>query len=70
MLNVDLATGNDAFADDLAGEAARILRDLADLVESGGATGLFQSVLDANGNVIGTFRLKSCACPNPCEHIR
>jgi hypothetical protein len=70
MLNVDLATGNDAFAENLAGESARILREIADRIEGGGWSGLFQSVLDSNGNVIGTFRLKPCTCSSPCEHIR
>ena len=69
MLNIALETGNDAFALDMTGEVARILRGIADKIERGEATGLYQSVYDDNGNPVGTFRLKPCTCPNPCERL-
>lgn len=41
----------------IATETGRILREIAERIERGDATGLYQNVKDANGNVIGTFRL-------------
>ena len=70
MLQVMAMTDNDAFTDNLAGESARLLRVIADRIERGEFTGLFESVHDENGNAVGAFRLKPCACPDPCEHIR
>lgn len=49
---------NAAFDDNGVGtEIATVLRDLAERIERGDATGLYQNVRDTNGNVIGTFRL-------------
>lgn len=49
---------NAAFEDEgIATEIGRILRDIAERIERGEATGLYQNVKDINGNVVGTFRL-------------
>ena len=66
MLKIEIETGNDAFAVDLTGECARLLRGIADKIERGDASGLYQSVYDDNGNPVGAFRLKACRCANPC----
>ena len=51
LININLE--NDAFADELATELGRILRDLADQIES---TGVFSMALrDSNGKTVGTF---------------
>lgn len=58
MLQIRFDTENAAFDDgNRECEVARILRELADKIENGGATGMFQNVFDANGNVVGTFKL-------------
>jgi hypothetical protein len=49
---VTLTCDNDAFADDLRGETARILRRLADSVENGYDAG---NLADVNGNTVGSF---------------
>ena len=49
---------NAAFDDMPEFEVARILRHIADRIESGQATGLYQNAIDINGNIVGTFRLK------------
>ena len=57
MIQVKFATDSDAFSGDLlTEEAARILRAVADRLEACGglATG---SLLDRNGNYVGTWRL-------------
>lgn len=48
---------NSAFDDNLEAEISRILRELANRVENGDCTGLFQNIKDSNGNIIGTFKL-------------
>lgn len=49
---------NAAFEDcGIATETGRILRDIAERIERGEATGMYQNVKDANGNIVGTFRL-------------
>jgi hypothetical protein len=58
MFQMRFDTENSAFEE--AGresETARILREIADRIERGESTGLFQNVKDVNGNVIGTFKL-------------
>lgn len=49
---------NAAFADDERTEIARVLMDVAALVERGEWMEKHRNVLDANGNIIGTFILK------------
>jgi len=54
---------NAAFEDDPAPELARILREVADGIESGeprfaGWQGWFQTIHDVNGNDVGRFALK------------
>jgi len=51
-------TGNAAFADDPAPELARILRAIADRVESGEDLSHYLTVFDVNGNDVGRFALK------------
>ena len=59
MLQIKFSTANDAF-DNLEGETARILRELADMIERGKhreVPNKFRNVVDSNGNVIGTWKL-------------
>ena len=57
MLKIRFDTDNAAFDDMKEIEVARILRELAGKIESGGASGMFQNVHDINGNIVGTFKL-------------
>ncbi len=60
MFRMRFDTDNAAFDDGgLNIEVAVILRKVASLIEAGGATGLYQNCVDSNGNVVGTFRLRS-----------
>lgn len=70
MLRLQIETSGSAFDVDLGGKCADVLRVVADRLERGDYSGLYQSITDVNGNVCGTFRLKSCDCHDPCEHIR
>lgn len=56
MLN--LTADNAAFDPDPGPEIARILRKIADHIESGGEYEFFQTILDVNGNDVGRFALK------------
>lgn len=58
--------GNAAFCDDdaptqasAAPELARILRAVADRIESGDTFDTFRNLHDINGNIVGTFALKT-----------
>ena len=57
--NLAMTCDNDAFAEDLTGEIARILRETAARVERDGMADadFYQTIRDANGNDIGRFRL-------------
>ena len=57
---VRIGLGNDAFSCDGTLELARILREMADKVESSSFAnmGCFQSVRDVNGNTVGQFAVK------------
>lgn len=58
MFQMRFDTNNAAFDDgQRIAETVRIIREIADRVERGHATGLFQNCHDANGNVVGTFKL-------------
>lgn len=58
MFYMKFKTKNDAFrGDSIESEIARILRDTAQRIENGEATGLHQNLRDLNGNVVGTFKL-------------
>ena len=60
MFKMRFDTENAAFDDgNRDHEVARILRNIADKIESGQATGLNQNVFDENGNIVGTFVLSS-----------
>ena len=69
MLTISCDTTNAAFeGEGLRTESARILRALADRIEAGEDFRDHTTVRDVNGNRVGTVRLKSCDCANPCEH--
>lgn len=55
---VKFTTENDAFGDDPSEEIVRILRVIADRIESGDTYDTFRNCLDANGNVVGVYGLK------------
>lgn len=58
MLRVRFDTDNACFDDGMKEVVvASILRELADRIETGECTGLFENVKDLNGNIIGTFKL-------------
>ena len=58
MLQIKFDTDNAAFdGEDLTGEVARILRQLADKIENQEFSGKFQPVRDINGNAIGAYKL-------------
>jgi hypothetical protein len=63
-LSIDCA--NAAFCEDdtptpesAAPELARILRAIADRIESGDTFDTFRNCRDINGNIVGTFALKT-----------
>jgi hypothetical protein len=51
-------TDNAAFEDDPAPELVRILRAVADRIESGDEYQMFRTIHDSNGNDVGRFALK------------
>jgi hypothetical protein len=51
-----LESDSDAFAYGADEEVARLLREIADRIEAGEATGLYQTIHDTNGNDVGRFR--------------
>jgi hypothetical protein len=53
MFTLDFFTDNSAFEDNRTGEIARILRQLADVVESEGDSFEGIALLDVNGNHVG-----------------
>ena len=58
---VEFTCDNVASNNDLASEISRILRRLADKLEEGELTvlaGKYRDIKDANGNKLGTWRLK------------
>lgn len=57
-VHIELTTGNAAFSDEPASEIARILRELADRIESGMATDE-TPLRDINGNRVGFCRIDS-----------
>lgn len=50
---------NDAFGDCLDFEVTRILRDIADKIESSGLSGFYETIRDVNGNDVGRFAIKN-----------
>jgi hypothetical protein len=56
MFHLKFDTASDAFADDPREEIARILRRVADQVEESRS---YASVLDLNGNTIGSWTASS-----------
>ena len=57
-IHIEFTTGNDAFSAEPATEIARILRQLADLIDSGMATDE-TPLRDINGNRVGVCRITS-----------
>jgi hypothetical protein len=56
MFKIEIETGNAAFEDDNRNyELARILRQIAERLESGEDAG---RVLDINGNKVGSFEME------------
>ena len=55
---MQMDTENAVFADDPAAEIARILRKLADRIESAGNSDTGGRLLDANGNAVGTWEIE------------
>lgn len=55
---LNLECNNAAFDDDMRGEIARLLRDVAGRIERGEDCSLFRNAYDINGNPVGTFALK------------
>ena len=60
---VQVDTNHDAFEGAAGRELARILRDIADTIEEepDACSRNFRNVQDINGNIVGTFALKSDA---------
>ena len=56
---VSMNTDNAAFDDDHNSEVARILRAIADKVESHGCSGFFETIRDINGNDVGRYAIKN-----------
>lgn len=56
MFECKFMTDNDAFAESREQEVCRILREIADQIERG-VSDKFQTILDANGNSVGRFKL-------------
>jgi hypothetical protein len=54
MFKLEFETGNAAFTDNLREECARILRKIADQLESGRECG---RCMDYNGNAVGDWEL-------------
>jgi hypothetical protein len=59
QFRLQIACDNAAFEDNMGGELARILREVASRIERGEDCGSFVNVRDINGNVVGSFALKS-----------
>ncbi|MNK49866.1 hypothetical protein D3C87_687310 [compost metagenome] len=55
---VNMRCDNAAFDDAPEAEIARILREMADSLESRGASGFFETIHDINGNDVGRYALK------------
>lgn len=61
MFKLEFSTDNAAFADAPDSEVARILREIADKIESAGPHGALEiggKVADENGNTVGEWSLK------------
>ncbi len=56
LFNIAIEGDNAAFDDDARGETARILRDVAQRIESGEDANYYRTIRDINGNRIGAFR--------------
>jgi hypothetical protein len=67
---VTIHCDNTAFEEDLEGEVARILRGIADRAETAGLDGLYQTILDANGNDVGRYALKNDDGTIPEREVR
>lgn len=63
-LSIDCASaafceGDSPTPESAAPELARILRAVADRIESGDTFDTFRNIHDINGNIVGTFALKT-----------
>lgn len=59
QFRLHVSCDNAAFEEGMATELARILRDVAERLERGEDCGSWVNVRDINGNVVGSFALKS-----------
>jgi len=56
---IQMTCENAAFEGGADAEVARILRALADRLDSYGSSGFYETIFDANGNDVGRFRLST-----------
>jgi hypothetical protein len=56
--NAAFCADDDPTQETAAPEIVRILRSIADRIESGDTFDTFRNVQDVNGNIIGTFAMK------------
>jgi len=61
QFTLTFSTDGDAFWTDGDGEVARILRALANKIETTGAQQHAVSIRDVNGNTVGTYQLTQIA---------
>lgn len=54
---IKLDTDNEAFGDRPEDEIARILRGIAETLETHDCTGVHETIRDSNGNAVGRFKL-------------
>ena len=57
--NAAFCEGDSPTPESAAPELARILRAVADRIESGDTFDTFRNMHDINGNIVGTFALKT-----------
>lgn len=57
--NAAFCEGDSPTPESAAPELARILRAVADRIESGDTFDTFRNMHDMNGNIVGTFALKT-----------
>lgn len=58
QFTLQMTCDNDAFQDDQNAEIVRILRSIADRIESGDQYNTFRNIHDSDGNIVGVFALK------------
>lgn len=56
---LNIRCDNDAFQPDPEFEISRILRELSFRIKEERPTGKYKNLHDANGNIVGTYRLRN-----------